>query len=115
MVRTSQSKHRGKSKALFAAAAPAQEMDRDVTTSPQGRDNHNRAGRLTDERTSKRIEGVGKLMLVPIDALRVDPRNPRKHSRIQVRAIARSIDAFRFQRVHSGRQEQPDCRRSWAL
>ena len=33
---------------------------------------------------------------VPIGALRADPRNPRKHSRIQVRAIARSIDAFGF-------------------
>jgi DNA modification methylase len=71
-------------------------MDSDVTLIPDDRDNGNRAGPGTDERTSKRVEGVGKLMLVPIDALRADPRNPRKHSRIQVRAIARSIDAFGF-------------------
>jgi ParB/RepB/Spo0J family partition protein len=54
------------------------------------------AGARTDERKFKRAKGFGKLALVALDALRPDPRNPRKHSRIQVRAIARSIDAFGF-------------------
>ena len=38
----------------------------------------------------------GQLELVPIGDLTPDPRNPRKHDRTQVRAIARSIDAFGF-------------------
>ena len=53
-------------------------------------------GTRTDERRSKRPRGVGQLALVPIGALRADPCNPRKHSRIQVRAIAQSINAFGF-------------------
>ena len=69
-------------------------MDADAAL--HDRDNGDRAGTRTDERKSKRAKGVGKLTLVPIGALRADPRNPRKHSRIQVRAIARSIDAFGF-------------------
>src|ERR1700674_259068 len=32
----------------------------------------------------------------PIDQLKLDPRNPRQHSRRQIRQIARSITAFRF-------------------
>jgi hypothetical protein len=39
--------------------------------------------------------GLAKLRLVPIDDLK-PARNPRKHSREQVRAIARSIEAFGF-------------------
>jgi hypothetical protein len=68
-------------------------MNRHLTL--RDRDN-DRAGNRTDERKSKRPKGVGKLALVPVGALRADPRNPRKHSRIHVRAIARSIEAFGF-------------------
>ena len=91
----SQSKHLGQSKALRAAAASAAETDGAVGLSLHDRDN-DRAGPRTDERKSKRAKGVGELTFVPIGALRADPRNPRKHRRIQVRAIARSIDAFGF-------------------
>ena len=95
MGQASQSKHLGQSKALRAAAASAAETDGAVGLSLHDRDN-DRAGPRTDERKSKRAKGVGELTFVPIGALRADPRNPRKHSRIQVRAIARSIDAFGF-------------------
>jgi len=95
MVRTSQFGGVGKSKALRAGAPPEYETDGDVALSLRDRDN-DRAGTRTDERKSKRAKGVGKLALVALDALRPDPRNPRRHSRIQVRAIARSIDAFGF-------------------
>ncbi|WP_175492718.1 ParB/Srx family N-terminal domain-containing protein, partial [Methylocapsa palsarum] len=33
---------------------------------------------------------------MPLDELKPNPRNPRKHSREQIRAIARSIEAFGF-------------------
>ena len=95
MGQASRSKHLGQSKALRAAAASAAETDGAVGLSLHDRDN-DRAGPRTDERKSKRAKGVGELTFVPIGALRADPRNPRKHSRIQVRAIARSIDAFGF-------------------
>jgi ParB-like nuclease domain len=96
MVRASQSGYIAKPKALRARVASAHETDGDVTLNAYDRDNRGRAGSRTNERRSKRVKGVGKLALVPLDALRADPRNPRKHSRIQVRAIARSIDAFGF-------------------
>ena len=96
MVQANQSGGIKKSKAFGADAAPAHKTDGDVTRSSRDRDKSDRAGTRSDEQTSKRAKGVGKLTLVPIDAIRADPRNPRKHSRIQVRAIARSIDAFGF-------------------
>ena len=96
MVQANQSGDIKKSKAFGADAAPAHKTDGDVTRSLSNRDKSDRAGTRSDEQTSKRAKGVGKLTLVPIDAIRADPRNPRKHSRIQVRAIARSIDAFGF-------------------
>jgi DNA modification methylase len=96
MVRANQSVCIGKSKALSAGAAPTYETDGDVTLGLHDRDKTGDTGTRTDERRSKRPRGVGQLALVPISALRVDPRNPRTHSRIQVRAIARSIDTFGF-------------------
>src|ERR1700747_2757475 len=96
MVQANQSGGIKKSKAFGADAAPAHKTDGDVTRSSRDRDQSDRARTRSDEQTSKRAKGVGKLTLVPIDAIRADPRNPRKHSRIQVRAIARSIDAFGF-------------------
>src|SRR5262249_9226055 len=96
MVPKSQSGRGSKSKALCASAVPAHETDGDVTLIPQDRDCGDRAGARTHERKPERAKGVGKLTLIPIDALRAAPRNPRKHSRVQVRAIARSIEAFGF-------------------
>jgi ParB/RepB/Spo0J family partition protein len=37
-----------------------------------------------------------RLTFAPISDLNPDPCNPRKHSRAQIRAIARSIEAFGF-------------------
>ena len=91
MVRANRSERIGKSEALSAGAAPTYETDGDIGSTVRDRDN-NRAEDRTDERRSKRLRGVGKLALAPIGALRADPGNPRKHSRIQVRAIARSIE-----------------------
>jgi DNA modification methylase len=96
MVQANQSGGTKKSEAFGADAAPAHKTDGDVTRGLSNRDKSDRAGTRNDEQTSKRAKGVGKLTLVPIDAIRADPRNPRKHSRIQVRAIARSIEAFGF-------------------
>jgi DNA modification methylase len=39
---------------------------------------------------------VGRFEILPLDDLKPDPLNPRKHSRDQIRAIARSINAFGF-------------------
>ena len=36
------------------------------------------------------------LNYVPIDSLRLDPKNARLHSKAQIRQIARSIEAFKF-------------------
>ena len=38
----------------------------------------------------------GRLVHLPLGSLRPDPENPRSHSRQQVRAIARGIEAFGF-------------------
>lgn len=38
----------------------------------------------------------GRFEILPLDQLTPDPLNPRKHSRAQIRAIARSINAFGF-------------------
>jgi DNA modification methylase len=38
----------------------------------------------------------GRFEMLPLDQLEPDPLNPRKHSREQIRAIARSIEAFGF-------------------
>jgi hypothetical protein len=95
MVRANQSGHINKSQSLSGGATPRHETDGDIGPTLRDRDN-DRAGNRTDERKSKRPKGVGKLALVPIGARRADPRNPGKHSRIQVRAIARSIEAFGF-------------------
>ncbi len=38
----------------------------------------------------------GRFTLLSTSALTPHPRNPRKHSRQQIRAIARSIEAFGF-------------------
>src|SRR5579871_6542460 len=37
-----------------------------------------------------------KLKYVPLDTLKPDPRNPRKHTRAQIQAIAKSVEAFGF-------------------
>ena len=95
MVRTSQSRETSKSHSLRAKTASAHETRGDIVLAVNERINDH-AGARTDDRKPKPTKGVGKLTFIPIDALRLDPRNPRKHSRIQVRAIARSIDAFGF-------------------
>ena len=92
MVRVSQS---GQTNESNAGAARGYETN-EVVPTLHDRDNGNRAGTRTDKSKSKLPKGAGKLTFVPIGALRADPRNPRKHSRIQVRAIARSIDTFGF-------------------
>jgi len=38
----------------------------------------------------------GRLELVPVGDLRPDPQNPRIHRPAQIRAIAKSIEAFGF-------------------
>jgi ParB-like nuclease domain len=38
----------------------------------------------------------GRFAVLSLDELQPDPLNPRKHSREQIRAIARSIKAFGF-------------------
>src|SRR5580704_6574584 len=39
---------------------------------------------------------ANQLTFVPTSDLNPDPRNPRKHNRVQILAIARSIEAFGF-------------------
>ena len=39
---------------------------------------------------------ANQLTFVPTSDLIPDPRNPRKHNRVQILAIARSIEAFGF-------------------
>jgi DNA modification methylase len=96
MSRENQSTRRVQPKALGAGAPSACETDSKVVVSEPNRDNSNHAGARTGESTSRRVKDIGRLTLVPVAALRPDPRNPRKHSRVQVRAIARSIEAFGF-------------------
>ena len=96
MSRENQSTRRVQPKALGAGAPSACETDSKVVVSEPNRDNSNDAGTRTGESTSRRVKDIGRLTLVPVAALRPDPRNPRKHSRVQVRAIARSIEAFGF-------------------
>jgi ParB-like chromosome segregation protein Spo0J len=45
----------------------------------------------------KKLPAIGgRFEILPLDDLKPDPLNPRKHSRDQIRAIARSIKAFGF-------------------
>jgi DNA modification methylase len=85
-----------KSKALCTGVSPAHETDGDDVLILRDRNKSDDAEARTDKRKNKRAKGIGELALVSLDALQPDPRNPRKHSRIQLRAIARSIDAFGF-------------------
>jgi len=51
---------------------------------------------MKPERTPDKARGAIAVCYRPIDQLKLDPRNPRLHSRRQVRQIARSIEAFGF-------------------
>jgi hypothetical protein len=48
------------------------------------------------KKTSKNLVSFGQWTLCAILDLKLDPDNPRKHTRNQVEAIARSIEAFGF-------------------
>ncbi len=49
------------------------------------------------EATSNRDSSDGLLIVFrPISEIKLDPRNPRSHSKAQIRQIARSINAFGF-------------------
>jgi ParB-like chromosome segregation protein Spo0J len=54
------------------------------------------AFRISSWVAAKPRQKHGRFTLLPINELNPDPRNPRKHSRAQIRAIARSIEAFGF-------------------
>ena len=63
----------------------------------------NRSGYRSDKRLEKQSRDCGKpplqraeLTFLATTDLKPDPRNPRKHDRAQIRAIARSIEAFGF-------------------
>jgi hypothetical protein len=92
MNRSNQSERIGQLEEASAVARSA----REVTHSEHNRGHNGRLSTRTDELKSERAKDIGKLRLVPIAGLHPDPRNPRRHSRIQVRAIARSIEAFGF-------------------
>lgn len=51
------------------------------------------AAPTTSPNTHRRASAV---VQVPIDAIRLDPRNPRMHPKRQIRQIAKSIEAFGF-------------------
>lgn len=94
MVRASQTLRASKSEDSRAGAAA--ESNRDNTYGPRERDKSDRTRTTSVARKPKRATGLGELRLVPIGDLKPDPRNPRRHGREQVRAIARSIEAFGF-------------------
>jgi DNA modification methylase len=48
------------------------------------------------KRKARGGEKTRRLSLLAIDELKPNPRNPRRHTRAQVRALARSIEAFGF-------------------
>ena len=54
--------------------------------------------RLRDRTAAGRTApaACGRFELLPLDQLKPNPLNPRKHRREQIRAIARSIEAFGF-------------------
>jgi ParB-like chromosome segregation protein Spo0J len=51
---------------------------------------------MTDQGASNDLVPFGRWTLRAVSDLTPDPRKPRKHSRAQVQAIARSIEAFGF-------------------
>jgi hypothetical protein len=53
-------------------------------------------GKMADEGASKDLLPFGRWTLLAVSDLTPNPRNPRKHSRAQVQAIAKSIEAFGF-------------------
>ena len=68
----------------------------DIAPDVRGRVRGKRRQPSADTQGATDTAGTGKLTLVAIEELRPNPRNPRKHTRAQVRAIARSIEAFNF-------------------
>ena len=93
MARTVETRRAGKFEDLRSGAARA---NGDIASANRDRRNGSHSSTSGIDRELTRAKGIGKLTLVPIDSLKPDPRNPRKHSRVQVRAIARSIEAFGF-------------------
>jgi len=56
-------------------------------------------GKIATYQPSAAMPGSGRELSVvsrPIEQLKPDPRNPRQHSRAQIRRIARSIESFGF-------------------
>jgi hypothetical protein len=94
MVRAFPTRRSGEPEASAAGAAPRSQANGDVAPDLCNGRSADRPRTSGVMRNSERRKGLGKLTLVPIDldALSPDPSNPRKHSRIQIRAIARSID-----------------------
>src|ERR1700733_7085331 len=72
------------SQSLCAGAAPTYETDGDIGSTLRNR-NNDRAENRTDERRSKCPSG--RKTGARFGALGANPRNPRKHSRIQVRTV----------------------------
>jgi ParB/RepB/Spo0J family partition protein len=59
---------------------------------------HQSSGRplRSDLRSGRSLPPCGRFDVLKVDCLELDPSNPRRHSRQQVAAIARSIEAFGF-------------------
>jgi DNA modification methylase len=96
MARASKTRRAGKFEDSRSGAAPASKSNGDIASDNRDRRNGSRTSTSGVDRKSERAKGIGKLTLIPIDSLKPDPRNPRRHSRVQIRAIAQSIDAFGF-------------------
>jgi DNA modification methylase len=96
MKQASQARRAGRSEAWRDGAASAPHLTAGAASRLRDRRRGERANAIVDRRECNLGNSVGTLDLIPTESLRADPRNPRKHSRVQVRAIARSIDAFGF-------------------
>ncbi len=60
------------------------------------KDQSGRRRTRSDARASRPAPAHGRFKLLALDRLAPDPSNPRRHSREQIGAIARSIEAFGF-------------------
>ena len=88
--------HADLSDAARSNAARASGPIGDIAPGPRRTGNSRRTSTAVANGKAKFGEGPEKLTSMPIEDLIPDPRNPRKHPRVQVRKIADSIETFGF-------------------
>lgn len=96
MVKERNRRRAGPSEALRSNAARASESIGDIAPDLRRSGASRRTSTAIADGNAHFGKEPGELKSAPIEDLIPDPRNPRKHARVQVRKIADSIETFGF-------------------